>query len=74
MGPEPEYVEDEMTGFRYPRDGGAAALAAALERIWDLPPESIRSIGARAFSKYQQLNSPTLGQRLAAIVDNAIER
>ena len=74
MGPEPEYVEDEMTGFRYPRDGGAAALAAALERIWDLPPESIRAIGARAFSKYQQLNSPTLGQRLAAIVDNAIER
>ncbi len=74
MGPEPEYVEDNNTGFLYQRSGGTEALAKALERIWVLPPDAIRAIGKRAFSKYQQLNSPTLGQRLATIVDSAIQR
>lgn len=74
MGPEPEYVENDHTGFHYPRDGGAEALATALERIWVTPPEAIKAIATRAFAKYQQLNSPTLGQRLTAIVDNAIQR
>ncbi|SDH45464.1 glycosyltransferase family 4 protein [Paraburkholderia phenazinium] len=74
MGPEPEYVEHGANGFLYHRESGAGTLAATLEQIWVLPPESIREVSARAFSKYQQLNSPSLGQRLAAIVDSAIQQ
>lgn len=74
MGPEPEYVEDGRTGFLYSREGGANSLAASLRNIWARPPEAIQAIAACAFSKYQQLNSPTLGRRLADIVDRAVER
>lgn len=74
MGPEPEYVESGLTGFLYSQEGGVEALVAMLERVWKLPPEAIQSTAAAAFSKYQQLNSPTLGQRMAEIVDGVIER
>jgi glycosyltransferase involved in cell wall biosynthesis len=74
MGPEPEYVESGLTGFLYPQEGGVGALAAMLKHVWELPPEAIRSTAAAAFSKYQRLNSPTLGQRMAEIVDGVIER
>lgn len=74
MGPEPEYVKSGLTGFLYSQEGGVDALAAMLKRVWKLPPEAIRSTAAAAFSKYQQLNSPTLGQRMAEIVDGVIER
>ncbi|MGF6241218.1 glycosyltransferase involved in cell wall biosynthesis [Paraburkholderia sp. GAS38] len=74
MGPEPEYVEDNATGFLYRRDGGVEALTTELEKIWLLPADEIRAISTGAFSKYQQLNSPTLGQRLATIVDSAIHQ
>ncbi|MBR7975852.1 glycosyltransferase [Burkholderia vietnamiensis] len=74
MGPEPEYVSPFETGFLYARDGGVEALAAVLRSVWDLPPAVIRKIGKRAFSKYRQLNSPTLGERLAQIVDNVVNK
>ena len=74
MGPEPEYVEDSINGFLYSQQGGVDALAAALKDVWSLPPETIRATATGAFSTYQQLNSPTLGQRLAEIIDRAIER
>ncbi|RQS48351.1 glycosyltransferase [Burkholderia sp. Bp8986] len=73
MGPEPENVEPFETGFLYAQDGGADALAAALTEIWNLPPEIVRNTASRAFAKYHQLNSPSLGQRLADIVDRVIE-
>jgi glycosyltransferase involved in cell wall biosynthesis len=74
MGPEPEYVERGLNGFLYPHEGGVDALASMLKHVWNLPPESIKAMAAAAFSKYQQLNSPTLGQRMAEIVDGVIER
>ncbi|CAG9203401.1 Glycosyl transferase family 1 [Burkholderia vietnamiensis] len=73
MGPEPEYVEPFETGFLYAEDGGADALAAALIEIWKLPPEVVRNTATRAFAKYQQLNSPSVGQRLADIVARVIK-
>jgi glycosyltransferase involved in cell wall biosynthesis len=74
MGPEPEYVETSRTGFLYAREGGVEALATSLREIWALPPEAIRETATGAFSKYQRLNSPTLGQRLAEVVYKVIER
>ena len=74
MGPEPEYVVPFDTGFLYARDGGADALTVVLRSIWDLSPADLRKVGERAFSKYHQLNSPSLGQRLAQIVNKAIEQ
>ncbi|MEM5364646.1 glycosyltransferase [Paraburkholderia azotifigens] len=68
MGPEPGYVEDGSTGFFYPREGGVDALADTLRRVWTVPPDTMRAAAAAAHSKYQQLNSPTLGRKLAEIV------
>ena len=72
MGPEPGYVEDGHTGFFYPREGGVDALVDALRRVWSTPPEAMREMAEAASSKYQQLNSPTLGRRLAEIVRAAL--
>ena len=68
MGPEPGYVEEGNTGFFYPHEGGVDALADTLRRVWTMPPEMMRATAAAAHSTYQQLNSPTLGRRLAEIV------
>jgi hypothetical protein len=68
MGPEPGYVEEGSTGFFYPREGGVDALADTLRRVWTMSPEAMRAASVAAYSKYQQLNSPTLGRRLAEIV------
>jgi glycosyltransferase involved in cell wall biosynthesis len=73
MGPEPGYVEDGSTGFFYPREGGVEALADTLRRIWTMPPDTMRAAAAAAHSKYQQLNSPTLGRKLAEIVRAALK-
>ncbi len=72
MGPEPGYVENGRTGFYFARDGGVEALVTSLRRIWTGPPEKMRATAAAAYSKYQQLNSPTLGRRLAEIVRAAM--
>ena len=68
MGPEPGYVEEGSTGFFYPREGGVDALADTLRRVWTMSPEMMRAASTAAYSKYQQLNSPTLGRKLAEIV------
>ncbi|MBN3788774.1 glycosyltransferase family 4 protein [Burkholderia sp. Ac-20353] len=74
MGPEPEYVEHLKTGFLYSQSGGADALSATLKYIWSLSPEELREIASRAFIKYQHLNAPSLGRRLAHIVDQVARR
>jgi glycosyltransferase involved in cell wall biosynthesis len=73
MGPEPGYVEEGSTGFFYPREGGVDALADTLRRIWTMSPDAMCAASAAAYSKYQQLNSPTLGRRLAEIVRAALK-
>lgn len=72
MGPEPEYVAESRTGFLYSYEGGESALAAALIRIWSMPPVKIRRIARAAFASYRRLNSPTLGDQLACVVQDAI--
>lgn len=74
MGPEPEYVRHLETGFLYSRVGGSTALAAALLQVWRLPPQTLHDIARRAFMKYQQLNTPTLGRRLVSIIHQGIGR
>ncbi|WP_321811971.1 glycosyltransferase [Burkholderia sp. BCC1985] len=74
MGPEPEYVEHLKTGFLYSWDGGADALSDTLKYVWSLQPEELREIASHAFLKYQHLNTPSLGTRLAHIVDQVIRR
>ncbi|WP_069267798.1 glycosyltransferase [Paraburkholderia nodosa] len=72
MGPEPGYVEDGRSGFFFARDGGKGALAATLRRIWSMPPDEMRAAATAAHAVYCQLNSPTLGQQLAEIVEAAL--
>ncbi|RQS20533.1 MULTISPECIES: glycosyltransferase [unclassified Burkholderia] len=72
MGPEPEYVEHLETGFLYSKDGGGGALSTALIQIWRMPPEALYEIAKRAFARYQHLNAPPLGRRLAHIVNQVI--
>lgn len=69
MGPEPGYIEHGRTGFVFPRDGGTGALAAMLRQIWAMPPETMRATASAAYATYHELNSPTLGCRLAEIVE-----
>jgi len=73
MGPEPGYVQEGSSGFFYPREGGSEALFSTLQKVWGLQPEAMRRTAAAAFSKYQELNSPTLGRRLAEIVRAAVK-
>lgn len=72
MGPEPGYVEHGRTGFVFPSDGGTHGLAATLRQIWAMPPDAMRAAAAAAYAAYRELNSPTLGNRLAEIVDAAV--
>jgi len=72
MGPEPGYVEHGRSGFVFASDGGTDALAATLRQIWALPPDAMRATAATAYTAYRDLNSPTLGHRLAEIVDSAV--
>ncbi|HTH59793.1 MAG TPA: glycosyltransferase [Paraburkholderia sp.] len=72
MGPEPAYVEHGRTGYVFARDGGTGALAATLREVWAIPPGTMRATAAAAYATYRELNSPTLGSRLAEIVDAAV--
>lgn len=72
MGPEPGYVEEGNSGYFYPREGGVEGLVDTIRKVWGVEPEAMRLAAAAAFSKYQQLNSPTLGRRLAEIVRSAV--
>ncbi|TDV36879.1 glycosyltransferase involved in cell wall biosynthesis [Paraburkholderia caballeronis] len=72
MGPEPGYVENGRTGFVFPSDGGVEGLADTLRHIWALPPDAMRVTAEAASAAYHELNSPTLGRRLAEIVDAAV--
>jgi glycosyltransferase involved in cell wall biosynthesis len=72
MGPEPGYVQDGSSGFFYTREGGVDALAYTLRKVWGVAPDVMKATAFNAFSKYQQLNSPTLGKRLAEIVRVAV--
>jgi len=72
MGPEPAYVEHGRTGFVFPSDGGTDALAGTLRQIWAMPPDAMRATATAAYAAYHDLNSPTLGHRLAEIVDAAV--
>ncbi|MDE1183021.1 glycosyltransferase [Paraburkholderia sp.] len=73
MGPEPAYVERGRTGFVYSLDGGVDALAASLRDVWAVSPAQMRATAAAAYSKYEQLNTPSLGRRLAEIVRTTLE-
>ena len=72
MGPEPGYVEHGRSGFVFASDGGTDGLAAVLRQVWALPPDAMRAAAAAAHATYRELNSPTLGNRLATIVDAAV--
>jgi hypothetical protein len=72
MGPEPEYVVDGKTGFLFSHEGGPDALFSRLERIWNLSAGDVRRVSLNAFNKYEALNSPTLGERLAMIVREVV--
>jgi glycosyltransferase involved in cell wall biosynthesis len=74
-GPEPGYVEHGRTGFVFARDGGTGdtcGLAATLRQAWAMPPDAMRATAAAAHAMYHALNSPTLGNRLAEIIDAAV--
>ncbi|SDR82243.1 glycosyltransferase [Pseudomonas oryzae] len=68
MGPEPSYVQDGVNGVIFSRDLKAEGIATALEKIWDMPTEEYLSMSTLAFSQYMQLNTPSLGNKMVAIL------
>lgn len=66
MGPEPSYLEHGKNGALFVR-GDAVSLADTLERLIS-DPETTARMAKAAFSTWQELGSPTMAQRLAAIM------
>ncbi|MEH6499671.1 MAG: glycosyltransferase [Pseudoalteromonas distincta] len=68
MGPEPSYVQDGVNGALFSCDPQIDGLHAALGKIWEMPPEQYVALSSSAFSKYVQLNTPSLGTKMVAIL------
>ncbi|MBL4833185.1 MAG: glycosyltransferase [Pseudomonas sp.] len=68
MGPEPSYIQDGVNGVLFSRDQKIDGLAAALEKVWAMPVEEYLALSSSAFSKYMELNTPSFGSKMIAIL------
>ncbi|OWK40078.1 Glycosyl transferases group 1 [Pseudomonas oleovorans subsp. oleovorans] len=68
MGPEPSYVQDGVNGMLFSREQKAEGIAAALEKIWGLPIAEYQALSTAAFSEYERLNSPSMGEKMVRIL------
>lgn len=68
MGPEPSYVQDGVNGVLFSRVQKTDGITAALEKIWDMPAKEYLALSSSAFSKYVHLNTPSLGNKMIAIL------
>lgn len=68
MGPEPSYVQDGLNGVLFPLEQKTEGIAAALEKIWSLPTAEYQALSTAAFAEYERLNSPSMGERMVAII------
>lgn len=68
MGPEPSYVIDGINGITFPREQKSKGIAAALKRIWRMSPTEFQEISNAAFTEYLRLNSPSMGEKMIAIL------
>ena len=68
MGPEPSYILDGVNGVLFSREQKIDGLTAALEKIWAMPAEEYLAFSSSAFSKYIELNTPSFGSKMIAIL------
>lgn len=68
MGPEPSYIQDGVNGVLFCRTQKADGIAVALEKIWNMPIAEYQALSSAAFAEYERLNSPSLGEKMVAII------
>lgn len=68
MGPEPSYVQDGVNGMLFSQEQKTDGIAAALENIWRMSATEYQKMSAAAFTEYERLNSPSMGERMVTII------
>ena len=67
MGPEPSYVVDLENGRRFSYSDASLSLPRVLIELFQ--PGAVTTLADRAFQTYSVLNTPSLGTRLARIIE-----
>lgn len=70
MGPEPSYIESGKNGLFYDRD--KKGLVGTLRDYFNLSDHDKFNLRKGAFDTYQNLNCPSLGERLSNFIKNTI--
>lgn len=68
MGPEPSYIKDGVNGMLFSREQKSDGIAAALEKIWEMPATEYQTLSSAAFAEYERLNSPSMGEKMVEIL------
>lgn len=70
MGPEPEFIVDQINGWCFEKPNDLVSLKVFLEDIWKMPKEKIMAMQASAYLTYAKLSTPSHSERLLRILDS----
>lgn len=68
MGPEPSYLQHRKNGMLFNREHTVDCMTEALQTIWNVPIAEYQAMSTAAFAEYERLNSPSLGEKIVAIL------
>ena len=71
MGPEPSYVVNGKNGILFEKDS-INSLISAIKRSMDASKQC-QNLQKNAYATYEILTTPNLGQRILAVIDDALE-